>query len=91
MHHSSVADLVGRCSDLPKGVSQVALMKKKFGAENVYYVERPRKHRYFYFIGNKRQIRDMKRLFIYKQEPYPKGDNIRYDASTKIYTQMVLF
>lgn len=91
MHHSSIADLVGRCSDLPKGVSQVALMKEKFGEENVYYIERPRKHRYFYFVGDKRQVRDMKELLIYKQEPYPKGDNVRYDASAQFATQMVLF
>lgn len=42
-------------------------------------------------FGDKRQVRDMKKLFIYKQEPYPKGDNVRYDASSKIATQMVLF
>lgn len=90
MHHSSVADLVGRCEDLPDGISQVALLKEKFGAENVYYVERPRKHRYFFFIGNKREIRKMKSLFAYKQFPYPKGDNVRYDASYNVATQMSL-
>lgn len=91
MHHSAVADLVGRCEDLPKGASQVALLRERFGADNVYMMERPRKHRYFYFLGDKRQVRDMKKLFIYKQEPYPKGNNVRYDASAKIATQMVLF
>lgn len=91
MHHSAVADLVGRCEDLPKGASQVALLRKRFGADNVYMMERPRKHRYFYFVGNKRQVRDMKKLFIYKQEPYPKGDNVRYDASYKVQTQLTLF
>lgn len=90
LHHSSVADLVGRCENLPKGVSQVALMKEKFGEENVYYMERPRKHRYFYFVGNKRQIRNMRKLFTYKQFPYPKGDNVRYDASFAPQTQMLL-
>ena len=43
MHHSAVADLVGRCEDLPKGASQVALLRERFGADNVYMMERPRK------------------------------------------------
>lgn len=91
MHPESILGLMGRCEDLPQGTSRVEMLRNKFGAENVYFIERPRKHRYFYFVGDKRQVRDMKKLFIYKQEPYPKGDNVRYDASAKIATQMVLF
>lgn len=91
LHSSTILERVGRVEDLPKGISRVEMLKEKFGAENVYYVDRPRKHRYFYFVGNKRQVRDMKRLFIYKQEPYPKGDNVRYDASYKPPVQLTLF
>lgn len=91
MHHSSVSDLVGRCADLPKGTSQVALLKEKFGEENVYYVERPRKHRYFYFIGSRRQVKAMKKLFTYNSVAYPKGDNVRYDANEQISIQLTLF
>lgn len=91
LHQSSVMDSVGRSDGENGHIDKVKLLREKYGAENVYLVERPRKHRYFYFVGDKRQIRDMKRLLIYKQEPYPKGDNVRYDASAQFATQMVLF
>ena len=84
-------DSVGRSDGENGHIDKVRLLREKYGAENVYLVERPRKHRYFYFVGNKRQVRDMKKLFIYKQEPYPKGDNVRYDASYKVQTQLTLF
>lgn len=52
---------------------------------------RSRKHRYFYLLGNKSEIKNMKRKLKYQQQPYPKGDNIRYDASYKPTVQMCLF
>lgn len=44
----------------------------KYGAENVTFVERPRKHRYIIFLGSKTQRRSMARDFRYTAEPYPK-------------------
>ena len=49
------------------------------------------KHRYYYFNGNKTEIKDMKKILRYPVLPYPKGKTKRYDASTKIATQRVLF
>lgn len=51
------------------------------------------KHRYFYFLGDKNQIQEMKyELFEkYKQHPYPKGENKRYDSGKEIETQISLF
>jgi hypothetical protein len=50
---------------------------------------RSSKHRYIYFLGK------LKKQFIkklkYKQEPYPKGENKRYDASYKPTIQTELF
>jgi hypothetical protein len=54
-------------------------------------VEMSRKHRYIYFIGNKREKKDMKNNLKYEVEPYPKGNNKRYDASYKPSTQQQLF
>jgi hypothetical protein len=48
-------------------------------------------NRYFYFIGNKKQIAEMKKDFNYEVLPYPKGDNERYDAGYKPTVQMPLF
>ena len=50
------------------------------------------KHRYLKFVGNKRQKKEMKSKLKYNIQPYPKGNNKRYDASYKIKeTQSSLF
>ena len=65
-------------------------MREKYG-EDFYLQDRPRKHRYIYFCGDRRQVRAMRAALKYKVEPYPKGESARYDASAKIITQTVLF
>ena len=55
-------------------------------------VERSRKYRYFQFLGDKRQRRKMLhdlKFPIVKE--YPKGDNVRYDASYETSPCGVLF
>ena len=89
MHHSSIEDSVGRY-DKDKGINKHQLLKKKYG-DLLYKKERPRKHRYFYVLGNKKQRKEMIRNLAYKVKPYPKGDNKKYDASYKPSTQGVLF
>jgi hypothetical protein len=41
------------------------------------------KHRYFYFLGNKLDKKKMKKALLerYSIKPYPKGDNVRYNAN----------
>jgi len=91
MHGASVLDMVGR-SDGDKGhLNKVELLKAKFGEDNVYLVDRPRKHRYFYFMGSKKQKKEMLENLIYEIKPYPKGENKRYDASYKPQVQAKLF
>lgn len=53
--------------------------------------DRARKHRYVYFIGNKREKKNLLAALKYKLYPYPKGDNKRYDASYKPTVQQQLF
>lgn len=53
--------------------------------------ERARKHRYIYFLGNKREIMEMRSKLKYPVEPYPQGETKRYDASYTPITQGVLF
>ena len=90
LHGASVVDMVGR-SDKNGHLNKVQLLKNKFGKENVYMVDRPRKHRYFYFLGNKTQKKQMLNNLKYKIMPYPKGENKRYDASYKPTVQTKLF
>ena len=49
------------------------------------------KHRYFQFLGNRKEKAEMLKRLKYPILPYPKGDNQRYDASYKPKTQDLLF
>ena len=53
-------------------------IEEKFGKENVYYVERPRKNKYVFFNANKRRKKELLRKLRYKILPYPKGDVTRH-------------
>lgn len=90
MHSASIMDMVGR-SDTNGHLDKVSLLKKKFGEDNVYMVDRPQKHRYFYLIGSKKQKKRMLSKLKYDIMPYPKGQNSRYDASHKPHVQLTMF
>jgi hypothetical protein len=49
------------------------------------------KHKYIYLLGTKKDKLKMLQSIPYRVFPYPKGDNIRYDASHTISAQSVLF
>jgi hypothetical protein len=49
------------------------------------------KNRYHYFIGNKKEKKEMLSSLRYEILPYPKGETKRYDASCQIDTQDLLF
>jgi hypothetical protein len=52
---------------------------------------RSSKHRYVYFVGDKKTRKKWLRELNYQVQPYPKGDNQRYDASYTPNTQQTLF
>lgn len=55
-------------------------------------VERSQKYRYFQFLGNKRQVRKMRADLKFPiVKGYPKGDNVRYDASYEPHSSGLLF
>lgn len=49
------------------------------------------KHRYFQFLGTKQDVANMKAACVYPVQPYPKGDNTRYDAGFNPAVQQTLF
>lgn len=65
-------------------------LKEKYG-DRLYFKERNRKHRYIIFLGDKKQKKEMLKKLKYKQMPYPKGDNKKYDTSYSPITQDILF
>lgn len=80
-HHTTIGD-EGRGHP-----SRVDFLREKYGADNVYYVERDRKHRYIYFCGSKTQRKALLKSLKYQPEPYPKGQTKRYDATAPIQGQ----
>ena len=70
---------------------QYTLEERQKDKDKFYITERPRKHRYFYLLGNKKEKKEMKQNLQYKIELYPKGENKRYDASYSPSIQGILF
>ena len=59
--------------------------------EDLAIRERPQKHRYVFFTGSKTQRKKWRQELNYKEQPYPKGENKRYDSSHKVTVQQRLF
>ena len=59
--------------------------------KNVTLGDYTKKHRYFIFLGNKREVKNMKSDLVYEILPYPKGENKKYDSSYQPTTQASLF
>lgn len=77
--------------DMSRGQeNRVEWLKNKFG-DKLIMVDRPRKHRYFYFLGSKNDVKNMKSMMPYEIVNYPKGDNKRYDSSYNPSIQTQLF
>ena len=89
LHNMSIMDMV-RADSKDSDICKTDLLKKKFGEDNIYKVDRPRKHRYFYFLGSKSEVKRMKKNLKYEVKPYPKGDTDRYDSSYKPSVQCIL-
>ena len=53
--------------------------------------EYTKKHRYFQFLGSKKQIKTMRKELVYEIVKYPKGDNKRYNADYNPNVQISLF
>jgi len=54
-------------------------------------MERSAKHRYVFFVGNKKEKQQLLKELRYEILPYPKGESKRYDAGNKVKTQPLLF
>lgn len=84
-HLADGAEKVGR------GKSKYDALVQKFG-DRVTKSERSRKYRYFQFLGDKRQVRKMRKDLKYNViASYPKGNNSRYDASYQTSPCGILF
>jgi len=57
-----------------RGLNKQQLVEK-YGEENIYYIDRPRKHRYVYFNAKKRRRRNLIKQLSYPILDYPKKFN----------------
>lgn len=81
----------GTVMDLSRGKeNRVEWLREKYG-DDLIMIERPQKHRYFYFNGRKADRKTMLKMLPYEIKPYPKEENKRYDASYKPNVQITLF
>jgi hypothetical protein len=72
----------------PRGVKLTDEMK----SDKTKYelIERPRKHRYIYYLGNKKQKKEFLSKLKYQIQSYPKSKNIYYETNFVPTTQMAL-
>ena len=54
-------------------------------------IARSQKHRYFMILASKKLRNNLIKNLGYPKQPYPKGDNKRYDSSYKITKQLNMF
>ena len=63
----------------------------KADTENFKFVDRSRKHRYIFFLGNKTEKKGFLKNLKYSIQSYPKNVNKNYEVVNNINTQMLLF
>lgn len=74
-------------ADMSRGqTNRAQFMRDKFG-DKFSLKERSRKHRYVYIAGSKEDRKKILADLLYKLEPYPKGNTLRYDASYAPHTE----
>ena len=71
-------------------VSEINLDKRKNNLDKFEYIDRPRKHRYVYIVGNKKDKKNLKNKLNYNIQDYPKGDLSYYDSGNAVQTQGLL-
>lgn len=69
------------------GMSNKEVMEK-FG-DRVYWVERPRKHRYVFFNADRRRKKELLKKLRYKIEPYPKNGAVVNTVDVEVPTCLV--
>ena len=70
LHGQTIAD---RYRGIP---NRAEAIRAEYG-DDFYLKPRPRKHRYVYFVGNKKIIKQFKEDSKYQIQPYPKKENLQ--------------
>lgn len=70
--------------------NRIEKLKQKYG-NLLYQIKREPKYRYVMVLANKSLKSQIMKNKLFEIRPYPKGENIRYDASYKPAIQINLF
>ena len=68
-HHKGIFNTV------PKGKGRINKVKEMYG-DDLVIKQRSQKHRYVFFVGNKTQKNELKKMLRYPQLPYPKESEV---------------
>lgn len=69
---------------------RIKKLKEKYG-DLLYQEKRIPKYRYVYILANKKTKKDILANALFKSYEYPKGQNIKYDTSYQVNSQIELF
>ena len=72
-------------------VEMYSLEERQSNPDRFEHVERPQKHRYIYFRGSKKEVKQLKNSLNYEILPYPKGESKRYLNNKAVSQQQSLF
>lgn len=68
------------CNKHSKTICEKYSLKQRKESDSFYLIDRPRKHRYILFIGDRREKRKMLQSLRYLINEYPKGESKKYDS-----------
>ena len=68
--------------------TEYSLEERRSNPSKFEMVQRSQKHRYIYFLGNKKQVKELYKDLNYEIQPYPKGESKKYKNDKKVAKQM---
>ena len=72
-----------------KPISRIYSLKyRQSNPDRFEFVKRPLKHRYIYFLGSKKEVKQLNKDLNYKVEAYPKGNTKKYKNEKEVAQQM---
>jgi hypothetical protein len=71
-----------------KSICDRFTLKERKTNDNFFLADRPQKHRYVYFHGDKRMKRDLLKKLNYPILDYPKTVNINYEINSDFYNNL---
>jgi hypothetical protein len=82
---------IGKNTHSKSVVEMYSLEKRQSNPDRFEHVDRPQKHRYIYFRGSKKEVKQLKNSLNYEILPYPKGESKRYVNNKAVSQQQSLF